>query len=68
MFRYYVRWGFHNIFIVHGKHIDVERTMVCFVELKSCPIFKKLCMACVKSMALALHGKNQGFISEVCST
>jgi len=28
-------WGFHNIFIVHGKHIDVGCTMVrlCGVEI-----------------------------------
>ncbi len=28
VFWYYVFvWGFYNIFIVHGKHIDVGRTM-----------------------------------------
>jgi hypothetical protein len=36
------------------------------VELKSYPNFF-LCMACVESMALMLHGKNQGFRNEVCS-
>jgi hypothetical protein len=30
-------WGFHNIFIVHGKHIDVGYTMarLCGVEILS---------------------------------
>ncbi len=28
MFWYNVRWGFHNISIVHGKHTDVGCTMV----------------------------------------
>jgi hypothetical protein len=41
MFWYYISWGFHNIFIVHGndhgKHIDVGCTMVglCGVKILS---------------------------------
>jgi hypothetical protein len=35
MFWYNVRWGFHNISIVHGKHTDVGCTMVglCGIEI-----------------------------------
>jgi hypothetical protein len=60
-------WGFHNIFIVHGKHIDVGCTMagMCGVEILS---QFSLHMACVESMALAPHGENQGFRRETCCT
>jgi hypothetical protein len=55
---------FHNIFIIHGKghgkHTDVGCTMVGLCGLKSRPDFS-LCMACVKNMVLAFHGKNQRF-------
>ncbi len=37
------------------------------VEPKSCPIFS-LHMACVESMAFALHGENQGSKGEACNT
>ncbi len=48
--------GFHNIFIVHDKHINVSYTMagLCGVHFFS--------MVCVESMVLMLYGKNQGFI------
>ncbi len=63
--------GFHNIFIVHveghGKHTDVGCTMARLCGSKSCPNFS-LHMACVKSMAFALHGKNQRFKGQVCNT
>ncbi len=36
------------------------------VEFGSCPKFS-LCMACVESMVLALHGENQGFWCEACN-
>jgi hypothetical protein len=36
------------------------------VGLRRCPNFS-LCVACVESMVLALHGKNQGFRGEVCN-
>jgi hypothetical protein len=37
------------------------------VELRSYPNFS-LHMVCVENMALMLHGKNQGFRGEMCST
>jgi hypothetical protein len=59
-------WGFHNIFIVHGTHIDVGCTMVGLCGIKIMSQFF-LHMTCVKSMALVLHGENQGFRCEVCN-
>ncbi len=59
-------WEFDNIFIVHGKHIVLGAPWQDFVESKSYPNFS-LCMACVESMVLTLHGKNQRFKGETCS-
>jgi len=60
-------WGFHNIFIVHGKHTNVGCTMARLFGVKILPNFS-LHMACVEIVVLAFHGKNQGFKGEACST
>jgi hypothetical protein len=60
MFGTTLAWGFHNIFIVHGKghgkHIDIGCTMVglCGVDILSQFFFMH---ACVESMALGVPWK-----------